>query len=275
MTAAPKLETKLPCKMVLTNTEYHAMSPVGSTSLKNVLRSPAHYLHEKEHPSEPTPAMQFGSACHEALLEPNVFQANAIVMPKFEGTGSRAAKEQWLLENHGKRVIKADEHADILGMLKAVQSHKTARALLSGGAAEESYFWQDPDTGIICKCRPDFLRDGHILVDIKTTQNADPSDFTKQIANFKYHLQAAFYLDGVSEVVGQRFDQFIIIAIEKSAPYGISVHLLDEATIDAGRFLYKKALKILKECKIKNQYPGYPDQILTTAIPSWAWPSEE
>lgn len=271
MTAAEKLKLD---KLVLTSAEYFAHPAVGSSSLKKVLRSPAHYLYEKENPQEPTPAMNFGTACHTAHLEPNTFQERVAVMPKFEGTGMRAKQEQWRLENHGKTIIKAEELADIYGMLKSVSKHQTARGLLTGGASEESYFSVDPDTGLAIKARPDFLRNGNTIVDLKTTINAEPETFVKSIANFQYHLSAALYLDVVSAVMGQTFTDFVIIAVEKDAPYGVSVHLLDEAAIEEGRKLYKKALKTLAECQKTNTYPAYPDKILSATLPNWAYTSE-
>lgn len=274
MTAAPKLQFQVPSKVVMTADEYHVHPAIGSSSIKTLLRSPLHFKYAQENKEEPTPAMVFGTACHTAILEPNHFTSSVVVKPKFEGTGARTRAEQWALENHGKVVVTADQMADIMGMLKSVAGHKTARALLTGGAAEESYFDQCPDTGIVRKARPDFLRQGHIIVDVKTTTDADPADFARTIANFGYHISAAYYLDVVTNVLGQKFDQFIIIAVEKSPPYAVSVHLLDEGTIDAGRYLYRKALKTLAECRKKNEWPGYPDQILNTAIPPWAFPSE-
>lgn len=269
MTAAIKIpETG---KMTLTASEYHAHSAVGSTSLKNVLRSPAHYKYELENPSEQTPAQAFGTAAHEAILEPNLFTTNAVVMPKFEGTGSRNAKEQWLLENHGRRVLKAEEMADILGMLKAISLHKTARGLLAGGAAEESFFWIDPLTGIPCKCRPDFLRAGNILVDVKTTQDASLTSFQRDITNFKYHMQAAHYLAGVSAVTGETFDKFLIVAVEKYAPYGVAVYQLDESTIEKGGELRTRALGVLAECAKTKVYPCYPDEVTPVNLTPWGW----
>lgn len=264
----------VPSRVKMTNEAYHLHPAVGSSDLKLILRSPAHYRYEKENPSDPTPAMQFGTACHQALLEPALYE-QSVEMPVFEGKGSRAKKEEFLLANHGKLILKPAQKEAIGGILRAVSSHKTARGLLAGGAAEEAFFWQDQSTGIICKCKPDFLRNGRIVVDPKTTFDAEPTVFAKQIAKLQYHLSGAFYLDGVTAVTGEKHDQFINIAIESEEPHGISVHLLDEATIDAGRFLYKKALKILRECKDKNEWPSYPDQILTTAIPHWAFPAED
>lgn len=269
---------KVPSKQILTSDEYHAHPAIGSTSLKYILRSPAHYKYEKENPSEPTPAMQLGTAIHEAILEPNLFMANAVVMPKFEGTGSRAAKEQWLIENDGKRIVKKEDYDNIMRLLDVLQKHPTAKELLSGGAAEESYFWQDPQTGIVCKCRPDYLivRKGiPTVVDIKTTSNADQGAFARQIANLKYHVSAAHYLNGVSIVEKQKFDEFLLLAIEPEAPHGITIHLMDNGTLDAGFSLAAKALRVLKECKDKNQYPGYSTDILTTGMPGWGFPDED
>jgi hypothetical protein len=272
--SAKALQFSTPCKLVMTNSEYHSFPAAGSSSLKNILRSPAHYL-EGQKPSEPTPAQEFGSAVHEALLEPNLFEANTVVMPRFEGKGSVGAREDWRLANHGKRILKAEDMDAIKEILKSVSSHKTARSLLTGGAAEESYFDQCPETGLVRKVRPDFLRQGHMIVDVKTTEDASADTFMRSVAKYMYHLSAAYYLDVVSNVMGQNFDQFIILAVEKKPPYGVAVYLLDEGAIDAGRFLYQKALKTLKGCKDTGIYPGYPDRVLSMSIPPWAFPHEE
>lgn len=125
----PPQEIAFPCKLSISNSEYHASSAVGSSDLKKILRSPKHYKYEKENPSEQTPAMRFGTLAHQALLEPKLF-AEAVEIPVFEGKGSRAAKEEWLLNHHGKMILKPDEMDTIRGMLIAVSKHKTARGLL-------------------------------------------------------------------------------------------------------------------------------------------------
>ncbi len=272
------LDIKFPSKITLTSTEYHNSNAVGSSSLKHMLKSPAHYHYNLRHPKEPTPAMKLGTAIHEAILEPHLFM-ESIVMPKFEGTGMKARKEAWVLENHGKRIISGDDQETIAGIMASLQENTLAKKLLSTGAAEESYFWQCPSTGIVCKCRPDFLRTvegiGEVIIDVKSTVDASPDGFPKQIANFNYHMQAAHYLNGVSAVLGRTVSEFIIIAIEKEAPHGISIHRLDAGTLDAGRFLARKALAALKECKASAQYPGYPEKILTSSLPNWAYPVED
>jgi hypothetical protein len=284
VTAAEKLKS-VTGKVPMTIEAYHAHEAIGSTSIKEILRSPAHYLYAKSNRKD-SPAFNLGRAAHMALLEPQVFAEEVVVMPEFWGvtkdgkrtnspnsTDVKEQRERWILANHGKTIVSAEERADILLMAKAISNSKTARALLTSGAAEESYFCECPDTGIMLKARPDFLRDG-MIVDLKTTINAHPAAFVKSIANFQYHISAAVYLDVVSAATGQDFKEFIFIAVEKEGPYGVSVHRLDEIAIEEGRKLYKKALKILAECQKSGDFPSYADEILNAYLPSWAFKAE-
>jgi hypothetical protein len=264
----------LPDRAIIGAEEYHRHPAVGSSGLKLVLRSPAHFKEELDRPSPPTPSMRMGSALHTAILEPELFQKNTAVCPKFSGKGSREATATWMKENEGKLILRADEVDVIDGVLLSLEKHRTARELLKDGRAEESFFWQDPATGLVCKARPDYWKDG-MLIDVKSTINASPVDFPKQIANLNYHLQAAFYLDGVSAVLGEPFQEFILVAVEKDPPYAVAAYRLDEATLDVGRQLYRKALRTLKRCKASGVYPAYPDRLMTANLPSWAWPAAD
>lgn len=255
--------------------EHHAHPSIGSSLTKILVeQSPAHYLYTKENRQAPTPVQAFGNAIHQAVLEPALFKKNMIAEPVFAGTGSRLAKEQWHLEHHGKTILKADQPEVIEGILKSISKHKQASKLISDGAAEESIFWTD-ETGVECKARPDFLREGHILVDIKSTQDASRQAFKKDIGNYLYHVQAALYLDGATAVFGQEFDKFIIIACEKTAPYAVNCFSLGQETIEEGRALYKQALKVLKKCQLANHYPAYDDsEIIPIGLNSYHFRTE-
>jgi hypothetical protein len=274
MSALKKLEFSVPSKIVMTNDEYHEHPAIGSTLLKKVLRSPLHYKYAKDFPEEKA-AFEFGKAVHTALLEHNVFESLVAVAPKFEGTGSRAAREKWHLQNEGKIKLKESELEDIKGIRKSVLAHKTATSFLADGAAEESYFDQCSETGLVRKARPDFLHQGRTIVDIKTTRDASPGFFFNEIKRRGYHISAAYYLDVVSNVLGKHFDDFVIIAVEKTAPYGVAVYRIDSGQIDAGRSMYMTALRKLKQCKATDSYPGYPDEVMDTSMPDWAFPQND
>lgn len=262
---------KYPSKIVMSNDEYHKHEAVGSSGLRTIIqKSPAHFLWKLKNPSSTTPAKELGTMIHTAILETDKFSEKAIVMPEFSGTGSRAEKDKWLTENHGKIILKIDQLEMINGILAAIAKHKTASAYLSEGAAEESLFCIDAETKIPIKARPDFTREGHIIVDVKSTNDADWFSFQKAIVTYDYDVQAALYLDIATEVYGKKFDEFVIIAIEKEPPYGLNCFLLTDETVAEGRSKYQQALQILKKCRETGIYPSYPDETKSMWLPSWA-----
>jgi hypothetical protein len=269
---------KYPSRVVMSSEEYHAHEAVGSSGLRTIIQSsPLHYLWNLKHPSESTPAMKLGTLIHESILEPDKFKA-AIVSPDFgdlRSSKNREAKESWLQDNHGKTILKADEHMQIEGILASLSIHNTALSYLSAGKAEDSLFWIDPETKIPLKARPDFLKDNHIMIDVKSTIDASFSGFQKTIVNYNYHIQAALYLDGATEIYGHKFDEFVIIAIEKDPPYAINCFILTDETIAEGRAQYQQALKILKKCRETGIYPGYPEETKPIWLPTWAIKGEE
>ncbi len=257
--------------------EHHAHPAVGSSLLRTLIdRSPAHYLTAREYPSPSTASQDFGNSIHQAILEPALFKEMCVVQPKFEGTGSRALRDQWHIKNEGKTIVTQCQLDTIHGILKSISAHKQASKLVSAGAPEESFFWEDPETKVQCKSRPDFLRDGHILVDVKSTRDASYKSFLADVVAYGYHIQAAMYLDGVSAVLDKKFDAFIIVACEKEAPFAVNTFQLDEETINEGRSIYTRALQTLKKCQDSGKFPAYPDdEIVSMSLPAWAFKSGE
>lgn len=263
----PDFTGRLICSME----DYHAAPHVGSSGLRTLIdQSPAHYLYNRENPSAPTPSQSFGTAIHQAILEPKVFMDNAIVPPEFSGTGSRSEKDKWYIANHGKTILKQDQFDAIHGILNSILKHKQASKLISSGYAEESLFWKDAESGVMCKARPDFVREGHIVVDVKSTLDASYHSFQKDVANYGYHIQAALYLDACSAILGGNYDTFIILAVEKEAPYCVNCFQLNEHAIQEGREQYYYALKTLKKCQESGVYPGYPEVLIPVDLPTWA-----
>jgi exodeoxyribonuclease VIII len=269
--------------------EYNSYPAARNTLLKILIdRTPAHYLYALEHPSEPTPAKEMGSAIHQAMLEPKLFKEKMIVTPVFEGktkdgkitTNANATEvkekaAKWHMENHGKTILTPEQHYNIDGMLSAVSKHKKASELISEGHAEESLFWTDPETGIQCKARPDFIREGHILVDLKSTEDASPATFKKDCLKYGYHFQAAMYLDAATAVYGQTFDTFVIVAVEKSAPWGVCCHYITEETLREGQSLFYKSLGVLKKCMDTKTYPAYPNELMPLSLPTYGFRTEQ
>jgi exodeoxyribonuclease VIII len=248
--------------------EYHISPGISKSGLDKIAISPAHYLAGKERPQKPSEELLIGQATHTLILEPEKFDGEFIVAPsnldKRTTAGKAAALE---LEESGKKVLSADQFDKIEGMAKSVRSNGLASELISNGHAEVSANTVIEEVMVRGRC--DFLRSDGCLVDLKTTRSAHPKQFSKSIAEFRYHVQAAIYTD-IFQANGIYVPDFTFIAVEKFYPYAVGIYQVDEDAIDHGRRLYLRDLSVYRECLQSKIWPSYPEEIVTLRLPSWA-----
>lgn len=252
--------------------DYHAGEEISHTGIVKLLKSPEHYMQYKIGGEEPTPAMEFGSAFHAFILEPEVFAKNYVQAPKFDRRTKegKEAAAKWDEENYGKTALAADQMEALAAMRDSVFKHAGAAKMLAKGEAESSLYWTDKMTGLKCRIRPDWLFDGG-MADLKSCVSASKADFAKAVANLGYDIEAAFYIDGMKAVTGKTVD-FFFIAVEKTAPYTTACYKASQEMIEVGRAKYRGGLELLKWCQENNQYPGYQPngEIETIDLPRWA-----
>lgn len=252
--------------------EYHRGAGTSKSQLDQLAKSPAHYLASLTTQRKETAAMRIGSLFHGLVLEPErVRIAVAPVCDKRTKDG-KATWEAFCLENAGAEIVTAEEGEMLNGMVASVRAHPAANALLSGpGIAEGSAYWVDEYSGELCRCRPDFYRqDLGIIVDLKSTEDASPKEFARSIAKYRYHVQSAFYQDGLEAATGEYVKGFIFVAVEKKAPFAVMVCQLDMQGFEAGRIAYKENLLALADCKASGKWPAYSDRVETISLPAWA-----
>lgn len=230
---------------------YHHGPGLSSSDLKNALISYGYYVHQKEADDDPTPSMEFGRAFHMAILEPELFRERYVVAPEFTGKtkdgreSSRsgeavAAKAQWIYENEkaGRDVISAENMVTLNSLALAVREHEKW-PMLKGLGTEIMACTREPESGRLIKCKADML--GAAIVDFKTTTCAAPWAVRQVVDRFQYHVSAAFYQDICFAVDGQR-RPFVLVFVEKKAPYGVGFYTLSEDYLAEGRKLYRAAL---------------------------------
>ena len=261
--------------------DYHAHSGVSKSKLDSIAKSPLHYWSRWCDPSRiapaPTPAMERGTALHMALLEPDKFEATYAQAPDVNRT-TKAGKLEWeLAASGGKKLLKKDEWDCVHYMLRAVMEHPMAHKILAAsGRAEESFFAKCPSTGLELKCRPDWLTDSGWLVDIKTTQDASLKGFQKSVANFRYHVQAAHYLNVFKLATGVTPRGFVFIAVESSDPYAVQVFEASPLLIETGALEVARNLQALAHAATTYPmgipWPSYSDSVVTLDPPTWMTP---
>lgn len=247
--------------------DYHSSPRIGRSGIMRFLRTPKHYYNDyiaNKSRDMSSPAILFGKALHCLILEPDQFKSRYVIAEKVDRRTS-AGKEYWagLEKFKGSREI-IDEHQyhEICMARDSVLSDKDASEFIKGASYESSIFWNDKDTDVPCKARPDILHH-NMIVDLKTTEDASEDAFRYSIKKYGYHVQAAMQLDGYNAINNTNHNNFVIIAVEKSPPYAVAVYLMHEEAIEKGRILYKSALERFRECLDDNVWASYPIQTIS------------
>lgn len=248
--------------------------PISWSRLKHYDRSPAHFLEAWLNPPEPTPAMTLGSALHCLVLEPGKFEARYVAAPEGIDRRTKDGKAAWAefeAGANGKTILTAEQMRQVQGMAQAIAVSVAGKALAACPNREQTIEWTDLVTDLPCKGVLDAWGDRWII-DIKTVDDASARAFARTVANYQYHGQGAFYLDGLSiahpPTGGPRY--FLLVAVEKSPPHGVRVYMCSADMIVTGRQLYLKLLGRHAECVAAGEWPGYPDEVESLELPAWA-----
>lgn len=266
--------------LTLTNEQYHAdKAALSQSGAKAGAKSPAHFLAAwTAAPEPPTLPMRVGSLTHEGVFEPAKY-ARVIARPDFGDGRTKAAKDAkaaWDNERSADDVIvTATEKELIDGMVTSVRAHPLVAKLLGEGAAEQSGYWVDRETGILCRCRPDWIRTDGVVLDLKTTDDASPESFARTIVKWGYDIQAAHYLDGIEAITKAQAGPWIFVAVEKAPPYACAVYVADEAMIAHGRAERARIMRTIQRGIITGQWPAYSVDARTISLPTWALTSAE
>ena len=255
--------------LVMSNEEYHSKTKYESSStVRKVLTSPKKYLHDKTAESVPTKAMEEGTAVHTFFLENELFKNRYCFKPKAFNGRTKEGK-QWMEEHSHLNILAAEWEENLIHMNHSFLDSPAKIIYDIKGLTELSYFSEDLG-GIRAKCRPDWISsDGHTVVDLKTTQDASPKGFQKSIANFGYHIQSSFYMR-VLQNLDVPVEEFIFIAIEKTAPFCVGVYRADTEMLEEGNKKVDEAINQILWCKENDSYPDYtPNEIETISLPPW------
>ena len=191
-------------------------------------------------------ALQFGSAGHCLLLEPEMFPELYVRAPEGLNQRGKTGKKRWAEyeEQHpGKILLRTGEWERLENIRKVFEIHPQIKKLWKNGSAEVSLFWQDSEFALDCKARLDwFDADSAIIVDLKFTNNIGKAAVQKPIQDY-YAVQASWYVRAVTQLT-TKVPDFFFIFIEKYAPHLIRVCSVSAEDLKHGQ------QKI--ECAIKN-----------------------
>jgi len=248
----------------ITDKEYFAAEGLNASKLKQFAKSPAHYKAGLEAPNKRSTAFDVGSLTHSLILEGKQ-QWEVIEGRRNANIVKEAIAE---CEERGNLAIKPGEDSDILAMNESVKAHGFGKYLGKDPERSElAGFAVDPDTGLLLKAKFDYApATGSVLFDLKTCQDASEREFKWSIKKYGYDVQAVHYLH-VAKLCGMDYEQFIFVAVEKSAPYGTNAIMLDSESLERAENKYRLLLEHFKACKESENFSHcYGDDLKEISI---------
>jgi exodeoxyribonuclease VIII len=250
---------------------YQADPAISRSDLKLVAKAPAFYQWSKAQvDDDASKAQQLGYAFHTACLEPSLFDTRHILSKydKFQTNEAKAWRDE--TEASGKTILKPDDRNKLLGMGMSVRQHPRYTDIMRNARIELTLVAKHEATGLLRKARPDITPAGNALVDVKSTKDASPEGFGKEVWTYEYGMQAAYYLDVYNAVSEKKKSEFLFFACENEPPYLCAIYSVPHELIEYGRKINNARLYTLAHCIKTNTYEGYTSEISEFELPGWA-----
>lgn len=251
----------------LSNEEYHSDPAISNSDIKKILKSPLEYwTHSWMNPNRPvrtvTSAMAMGTALHSYILERDKFFDEYAVLPNkleidsefyeleskkddfkdnFELPKTKTAKTFKYIGN--KTILKDAEYTLVKNMSDYLNSLPVVSDVFKNGKSEVSIFWRDEETGLMCKCRPDYLS-SRFVIDYKSINNIEK--ISSSIIDGDYYIQQAYYMEGLRQN-GLTPEYFIFLFQQKESPHLVRTKTFNEELEKFGADLYRYGLTVAKE----------------------------
>lgn len=211
-----------------------------------------------------------GTCSHAVMLEND---ASKIVVVQADDWRTKVAKEQRDAARRDGKTPLLERHYDSVRNMVDI-----ALAFIEDSEIADAWHAGQPEvTGITTdgigknlvwlRCRFDKLSAAHrIITDFKSTQDASPEVFSRQIVRMGYHIQDSFYRR-IARSLGIEAPRFVFLAQSVEPPHECSLHACDPALQEIADAEVERAIGLWRTCITANKWPSYGPQI------HWAIPT--
>lgn len=182
-----------------------------------------------------------------------------------------AARRQHYAQHAGRTLLSPADWTTVQECAESVFGHPTAQELLSGEGRhiELSGFARDEDTGLLLRARWDSLSPGRHICDLKSTRDASPGGFAREVGTWGYHLQDWQYREVWALLTGERLPMYFV-AVQTDAPYLCAVHQIGAETRAATDRIARNRLRELAlAMDDPTHWTGYPLDPITCEVRAW------
>lgn len=247
--------------------------------------------------STSTPAMLLGSVVHELVLQPDAVTYSPLLpeVLKPEGMDMRRKEwKDWALTPEGEEWAASVAHVEAENerrraagkivsdsvwqraelMADAIRNHEHCEWILDGAECELTAVSEID--GVPVRARFDILhRSKFVMADIKKTQDASPGGFAKSVANYGYHVQAAWYRRVWQSLgLSARDFRWTWLAVEDSPTADIAVYHASDDMLETGDIeideIWPEIVRWYNQGASYKDAPSYPAEPRVLDLPRWA-----
>lgn len=272
---------------------------VSSTGIRKAALQSAHAFWKSSDmnphrypPKDDSDALILGKAAHSLILGDEVFDEHFVYVPKnapkkptapqiaaYDRTGawSDAAAEggPWWAEFEAKaagRMMLTELQVEKIGyMAENLAANPLCVELLRSDLVEISMLWQDEQTGLWVKSRPDCIpSNGFDFSDLKTISPKGGSmllSCQRAITEHGYFVQMAMAIEGAEKVFGTTAQECALVFSQTVEPYDCLPVRIDEETIYLGRVLYRHGLNVIARGLETGEWPGVGASLANYTLP--------
>lgn len=222
---------------------------------------------------EDSDGMALGRIAHDACL----FGLSSFEV--FDGDRrTKAGKEEYqTIVSEGRTPIKPYDMRKLESIVEAF--HNTIPWPFVAGDCEQDLVWTEADRygrDVPCFGRADIvlaMRDTPIIVDLKTTRDANPDRMMSKHVEYGYDIQAHAYASALKHN-GVEGAEFYFVFVETEAPFATSIVSYDALSRKLGELRWEHAKARWGNCNQFGKtigaeaFPGYGRRTLTA--PKWA-----
>jgi hypothetical protein len=227
-------------------------------------KSPRHYwrssyLNPLRIETPESEAFLLGRAAHHALLGEKDFASQFVVRPDTWDSWRTKDAKAWREKQQGAGfgVLIPDQIEQIKGMAGGLAEDPLVRMGVLNGLIEHTIAWQDEETGVWLKVRPDSIpTDGSDIADLKTAADISDDGLESAIGRDGLNVQGALIGRGVRSVMNRAMNDFTLVFIEKTEPFCCRCMTVKPADIALGELQARVALDTFARCIERGTWPG-------------------
>lgn len=264
--------------------DYLKMSGFNSSTLKPYSISPKWGFYKESQVFNQSGALKIGHLVHSGALEgyealrksiekdhiASGYPINSSTGKPF-GKGTAKFTDWYAEQDQNKDVVFPDEIDQAKKIISSIRKHEATMGVLRRCTERELVItWKCQYTGENCKAMIDACGPG-VAFDLKTTRiDFTISKLEREMYDRQYHMQFAFYADGL-HANGLDPDEFYAGFAQNKEPYDVGCFEVNYTALEQGRTDYITAIANYHKARnLKENIPGNFPKITQIGIPYYA-----